>query len=175
MKIEIDDVLEKYNYLDLANDLEFDFSMGSTILLCGKNGIGKSTLLKYINKKYGDQLDIFYLPQKLIRLNNITINNLVELLRTSYRFESEPEVLFKALDCDYSGNKKFKALSGGEQQKIMIAICLSVECELLLLDEPFNNLDKKSCASVSQLLTENNTNKIVVSHIHFPADSEVKL
>lgn len=175
MLIAIEEVKAKYPYIYLDKNIEFDFSRGKIILVLGDNGVGKSTLLNYIYDTYQTQMNIFYVPQKLVILNGISIENFIVLLKQRYNFIKDPYQLMEELNLDFNSKKSIKRLSGGEKQKVMLAIGLAIDCELLLLDEPLNNLDDITCNKIEQLLNDSPGNKIVVSHKKIKASQEVEL
>lgn len=162
-------------YIKFKNDITVKMKPCSSTLIKGVNGTGKSTLLTYIYKSYQNQYRIFYLTQELIQFHNITIKGLISLIGTAYKYTDSPYEIMQFLNVEINANRKFKQLSGGEQQKLMIAIAYCCDVDLLLLDEPFNNLDQKAINLVNELIANYQVPQLIVSHIDLPTEFEVML
>ena len=131
------------------------------IAIAGETGSGKSTLLKIIagllqphsggllfeNKKIKGPNDklipghegIGYLSQHYELRNNYRVKELLDMVSTIT--DDEAEILYKICDIDYLLDRWTSELSGGEKQRISLAKVLVTSPRLLLLDEPFSNLD----------------------------------
>lgn len=159
--------------------------------ITGESGAGKSTLLKLLNKTISqDSGNIFYsnknlqsyepvelrknvslvsqeifLFQGTIFENFIEFYNLRNLKCPSY--EDISNLLhFCCLDIDI--NKNVSNLSGGEKQRVYIALFLSFKPKVLMLDEPTSALDETTSHKLLQNIIEfcksNNTELIIISH-----------
>ncbi len=146
--------------------INFTLAEGEHISVMGESGCGKSTLLKVI---YGlldvdegsifwkDQevlgpayhlvpgMDFFkYVPQHFDLMPYTTVaENISKFLSRFYPEESEIRTneLLDVIEMKAYANEKVKNLSGGQQQRVAIAKALAKEPELLLLDEPFSQID----------------------------------
>lgn len=178
-------------------DISLKVRYGEFILITGPNGAGKTTLLdtiigllkprkgtiRVLGKNIPEQVFevrkfISYVPQDFIKKPNepFLVKDVVALALASFKstlddFTEEDwtrvyEVL-RLLGIEELAYKPIGKLSGGQQQKVMIARALVRRPKLLLLDEPFSNLDRESRVFMAELFTKLNkdgTTIIMVSH-----------
>ena len=159
--IEIKDLEFSYSpKTKLLSDLNLKLEAGRIHGLLGKNGEGKSTLLKLISgldfpkkgqitvmgfdpgKRYPQMLqEIFFLPEELPQAN-LSIENYEKVYAPFYpNFNNEQFNRFlKEFEID-SKKSFMNKLSQGQKKKVMIAFGLATNTKLLLMDEPTNGLD----------------------------------
>ncbi|MBP1676917.1 MAG: transporter related protein [Bacteroidetes bacterium] len=144
----------------LLSNLSLQLEAGRIHGLLGKNGEGKSTLLKLISglvfpqagsldvmgfvpgKRYPEMLQqIFFLPEELPQLT-LSIANYEKVYAPFYPdFNSEQfDAYLKEFDVE-NKHAKINKLSHGQKKKVMIAFGLATNTKLLLMDEPTNGLD----------------------------------
>ncbi|MFW6248541.1 MAG: ribosomal protection-like ABC-F family protein, partial [Bacteroidota bacterium] len=161
---------EKYLFRNVA----FKILRSEKIVLLGRNGIGKSTLLKIMigeekadagNYQFGDKVKSAYLSQDLSKLDhNKTI---FEELNTLMPLKFDYEVRAYAGRFGFVGddtNKKIDVLSGGEKLKLSLAKLLLTKPNFLILDEPTNHLDIVSIERLQEILDEYDGAIIMVTH-----------
>lgn len=159
--------------------------------LIGPNGCGKSTLLHLLaflqptqqgSIKYFSQIAtpnntatfinrIALLPQKPYMLRGTVSDNLDLALKFQQIKKQRTEIknkVLNTLNISHLEQLQAKKLSGGEQQKVALARALISNPDVLLLDEPFNNLDHSSDFLLQQLLQEliEKQNKTVIFSTH---------
>lgn len=152
-------------------DINLSIPKGKISSIVGPNGSGKSTFLKLISQLlpcscgeicvYGKPVDCYkkkefartvsMLPQSKQSLPNVTVKELISYGRSPYKsmFQQRPSAEDDATvtwAMEISGTAKhqdrlFHALSGGEQQKVRLAMALAQKTDILLLDEPTTYLD----------------------------------
>ena len=140
----------------------------------GENGIGKTTFIKILANELKpdegeiqEKLKISYKPQ---HLNNNSEELVINLLKENSNFDSQKNkaLILEPLSLEQLYNKKINQLSGGELQRIHIALCLLKEADLYLLDEPSAYLDIEQRLQISKAIkdfTENsNISALVVDH-----------
>ncbi len=147
----------------LINKLSFRISIEDKICIIGKNGKGKSTLLKLItgdlsansgNIKINNKTEIGYFGQMNIDRLNPELS-IYEEMQISAPDISQTNVRRVCGNMMFSGtlsNKKIEVLSGGEKSRVMLGKILLKPSNILLLDEPTNHLDMDSCESLMEAI-----------------------
>ncbi len=151
---------------------------GDRIGLIGPNGAGKSTLLKLIlgdlepqagSIKRGTQLQIAYFDQLRDQLNldASAVDNLAEG-REFIEINGKSKHIFSYLsDFLFSGERArtpLRALSGGERNRVLLAKLFSKPANVLVLDEPTNDLDVETLELLEDILAEYTGTLLLVSH-----------
>jgi len=170
--IIIDGVYKKYKDNILFENLNIKFPKNKKILIKGINGSGKSVLLKMIvgySKPDKGQISVDnviigketeFLTNAGITINapefmqNLTGWENLKFLADINKKVSDDEIkkLVNLFDLEYNINKKYKTYSLGMKQKLRIIQALMENPDYLILDEPFDALDKKTQETVMQVL-----------------------
>ncbi|MBU3145812.1 Lsa family ABC-F type ribosomal protection protein [Clostridium sp. CF012] len=168
--VELENVSIFYGDTMACKDVDFSIEQGDRIALKGKNGSGKSSIIKLIcgeDMKYsgtfrkGSDLKISYVSQDTSHLKG----NL-----TDYAFDNNiDESLFKAIlrKLDFSRTqfeKDMLAFSGGQKKKVLIAKSLCEKVHLYIWDEPLNFVDIISRMQIEELLIEYSPTLLFVEH-----------
>ncbi|NOU59780.1 ABC-F family ATP-binding cassette domain-containing protein [Marinifilum caeruleilacunae] len=158
----------------VLSELEFVIERGEKLAFVGKNGEGKSTLVKVLMGeleysglcKIGHNVKIGYFAQNQAQLldENKTVFDTIDDVavgdvRTKIR-DILGAFMFRGEDVD----KKVKVLSGGERSRLAMIRLLLEPVNLLVLDEPTNHLDMKSKDVLKEALSQFEGTVIVVSH-----------
>ncbi|WP_026976433.1 ABC transporter ATP-binding protein [Flavobacterium tegetincola] len=155
-----------YDTKTVISDVSFSIEKGSNVAVIGESGCGKSTLLKLIYGLYdlnegtihwdgtpvlGPKYNLVpgvdamkYLAQDFDLMPYITVaENVGKFLSNIYPEKKKQRVqeLLEMVEMTEFANIKTKYLSGGQQQRVALARVLALEPEVLLLDEPFSNID----------------------------------
>ena len=180
----------------VLSDLNFSITKGELVYIIGKVGSGKTTLIKTINAeiplKEGSAI-VSGFPLEKIKKNQVPLlrrklgivfqdfqlltdrpvnDNLEFVLRaTGWKKKNEMEVrmgeVLEKVGLGFKGYKMPHQLSGGEQQRVVIARALLNNPELILADEPTGNLDPQASEGIIQLLTDiSNSGRAVILATH---------
>ncbi|OHD10720.1 MAG: ABC transporter ATP-binding protein [Spirochaetes bacterium GWB1_36_13] len=159
----------------LINDFTLYVGKRDRICIIGKNGKGKSTLLKLlagelepvggtVNRHPVLKVGYFGQTNKMNLDENLTV---MEEIKSSDKQCTETKARCIAGGLMFSGDtalKKIKVLSGGEKSRVMLGKILVTPCHLLFLDEPTNHLDMQSCDSLIEAVDNFDGSVIMVTH-----------
>ena len=169
-----ENVAKKYGDHTVFKNVDLTIKRGEKVAFVGKNGEGKSTLVKCImdeipydgNLKLGHNVKIGYFAQNQAQLldGEITVfdtidNVAVGDIRTKIR-----DILGAFMFGGEASDKKVKVLSGGERSRLAMIKLLLEPVNLLILDEPTNHLDMKTKDILKQAIKDFDGTVIVVSH-----------
>ena len=159
----------------LISSFGVTISAGERVCVVGKNGKGKTTLLKLLAQKLKPN-------SGQINYHPATVEGFFEQTNISSLIDSrtvEEEILYSHTDIDrqrarnicgammFSGDealKKISVLSGGEKSRVMLGKLLATPVNLLLLDEPTNHLDLESCDALLTAIDLFQGTVIMVTH-----------
>jgi ATP-binding cassette subfamily F protein 3 len=159
----------------LIDNLNLDILKKERICIIGKNGKGKSTLLKLLSGRL-NPLDGTIKPHPELKTGYFVQSDVADLNDDSTVYES---VLSSTPNClpqiaknicgsmMFGGNdmlKKISVLSGGEKSRVLLGKILAKPAHLLLLDEPTNHLDLESTESLIDAINDFNGSVLVVTH-----------
>ena len=150
----------------LFEHLDFTLEPGHTVAVCGPSGCGKSTLLSilagwerpYRGTVERDGVDrvgwVFQNPYGVPERTALDHVVFPLLARGMTRRQAEPQArdAMGLFDLAYAGERRFSDLSGGEAQRLMLARAVCSHPDMLLVDEPTAQLDRRTSHSVSRVL-----------------------
>ena len=155
--LECKHLYKEFDNKPILKDINLKIPRGKIIGLLGKNGMGKSTLIKIINdlltptsgevlingEKPGIKSKevISYLPERTYLDKEMTIRQVLKYFEEFYKnFDAQKAVkLLKDLNLDI--NKKISKMSKGMQEKLQLILVMSRNAELYVLDEPLGGVD----------------------------------
>ena len=155
----------------IFEDIEFYLYPGDKISLVGKNGCGKSSLLKTIYGEYeldtgkifkDPKVEVAYLYQDFSNIANIKVIDLVLQGINYEEYKSSADFILNNLKL--SPDLEFSSLSGGQKKRAMLARTLTLDTEILLLDEPTNHLDIESIQWLEEYIKNSSKAVITISH-----------
>nr|WP_312213067.1 ABC transporter ATP-binding protein [Clostridioides sp.] len=171
----------KEGELKVLDDINFSLKEGDVLTLVGPSGSGKSTLLNiltkllkptsgdiYINGNIGYMFQRDNLLEWRNIMDNITIGLEIQGKKNDKESLDRIEKLLKTYDLWDFRNMYPKQLSGGMKQRVALIRTLSVDPDILLLDEPFSALDYQTrlivCDDVYKIIKNENKSTILVTH-----------
>lgn len=164
----------------VLNNINFELFRGERVGIIGKNGIGKSTLLKIIVNKlkqdkgeieFGSRVKVGYYDQNHMDLT--PVNNILQEINSSLNL-TEEYLRTLAGSFLFSGEdvlKKIDKLSGGERVRVSLLKLYMQKANFLILDEPTNHLDIYSIEVLEDALEDFDGTMLIVSHNRHFLDS----
>ena len=187
--LEIINGYKKYKNLEVLNDINLKFEDGKMYAIIGANGSGKSLILKALsgynkltsgkvlqngneirkNNNYIEEAGIII--ENPVMVNEYTITENLEYLKkmSENSKDIDLEKWYKYFEIEEYKEKRFSELSLGTKQKVALIQAFMHNPKNILLDEPFNALDKKAVIKVKQLLLEEKKKGkliVIVTHIN---------
>ena len=169
-----DGVGKSYGDHNVFSNVDLTIKRGEKVAFVGKNGEGKSTLVKCImgeipfdgNLKVGHNVQIGYFAQNQAQLldGELTVFETIDnVAKGDIRLKIK-NILGSFMFCGEDVDKQVKVLSGGERSRLAMIKLLLEPVNLLILDEPTNHLDLKTKDVLKQALQDFDGTLIVVSH-----------
>ncbi len=180
---------KSYGSKKVLKDVNLTIPRGKIIGLLGKNGTGKSTLIKLINDLLtptsgqilvnGNEVGveskkvISYLPERTYLDKTMTVDKVIEYFESFYdNFDSKKaRKLLNDLDLDTS--QKLSKMSKGMQEKVQLVLVMSRKAELYILDEPLGGVDPATRDYILDTILSNfNEGASVIISTHLISDIE---
>ena len=164
------DFAVKYNNNEIFSKVSFEICDGDRVAICGKNGIGKSSILKLI---LGDEIEYSGILNKANDLKISYVEQITEKLKGSIKEFSKinklNESLFKAMlvKMGFSKDdfdKNLQSLSEGQKKKVLIAKSLSENANIYIWDEPLNYIDIITRTQIEDAILKYKPTIIFVEH-----------
>ena len=180
--IELENISKKYGGRQVLDRLNLKVGYGDKILIRGDNGCGKTTLLKIIVGQIRSYSGVIRYEKKDLR-----IASLIETPKFFVSWSAEDNLCYFLEKDELSAAQMYLSMFGlatvydrkvaeysqGMQKKLLLVLALSRDCDLFLLDEPYDSLDGASVTILNRAiesLAQNQKSILVVSHsVNFPA------
>jgi ABC-type multidrug transport system ATPase subunit len=158
MKIVAENLGKRFNREWVFRNFNYEFNSGNCYVITGPNGSGKSTLMQVLwgqmqasagSVKYGVPDSEIFKSVAIATpyMDLIEEFTLEEMIRFHFKFKTcrlAIEDVLKKSELESSRLKLISTFSSGMRQRLKLALAFFSDCELLFLDEPCTNLDKKS-------------------------------
>ena len=186
--IDCDNVSLKFGERKMLDGFSYKFTRGERIGIVGRNGVGKTTFLNLISGnlepdsgtiELGETLRIGYYSQRGISFKKgqtvlECVQDIAEVVKASDGHTvSATTFLTRFLFPPETFNKKIEILSGGEQRRLYLLTVMMRNPNMLILDEPTNDLDIMTLNVLEEHLREFKGSLIIVSHDRYFLDKTV--
>ena len=178
--LEIDSVVKSFDMHVVLTDIYLKCRTGDIIGMLGRNGTGKSTLMKILfgtlradtkfiridgkvyNQPYKTINEICYLPQDSFLPKHLSIEKTIELYLGKNQVQNflEDPILKKL------NTSKISYLSGGELRYLEIKLLLHTDCKLILPDEPFNGVSPILVGEIKKIILKMSEFKVIILTDH---------
>lgn len=186
MRLRVNNLNFSYTQKKIINNLSFSIPSGAFLSIIGKNGTGKSTLIKCILKTLKVANDMIYLDDidvnEISKFSNIGYVSqkvdfnyefpitVKEILISCYKgkvYDQYFKSVISLLDLNKLYNENINNLSGGQLQRIFIARALLTKPKLLILDEPTVGVDIENLNNLKKILIKlksENVTIVIITH-----------
>ena len=187
--LECRGLCKNYGDKEVLKDINLVIPKGKIIGLLGKNGTGKSTLIKLINdlltpskgeilvngKKVGvdSKKIISYLPERTYLDKSMTARDTIKYFCDFYDNFDEEKAIKLLNDLDLDIDVKLSKMSKGMQEKVQLVLVMSRKADLYILDEPLGGVDPATRDYIlDTILTNFNEGASVIISTHLISDVE---
>ena len=182
--LQVKNVHKSFDGKKIIDNVSFDIKKGKIVGLLGKNGSGKTTVLKMINDLLtidegeillnGQKISqktkakVSYLPERTYLESGQTVAQVFKFFETFYNdFDrSKAETLLKDLDLDI--NASLSKMSKGMKEKIQLILVMSRRADLYILDEPLGGVDPSTRDYILQTILSNfgeDSSLLITTHL----------
>ena len=190
--LEVKNLNKTFDNKEILKDVNFSIPNGKIVGLLGKNGAGKTTIIKLINdlltptsgeilvngKNIGVESKkvISYLPERTYLNKQMRVSEVIDYFSDFYdNFDAEKaKKLLKDLDLDI--NQRLTKMSKGMQEKVQLVLVMSRNADLYILDEPLGGVDPATRDYILDTILSNfNEEASVIISTHLISDIETIL
>ncbi|MFR8103729.1 MAG: ABC transporter ATP-binding protein [Clostridia bacterium] len=187
--VECKNLCKDFDNKQILKNINLTIPRGKIIGLLGKNGMGKTTLIKLINDLLtptrGEVLIngerpgvnskkiISYLPERTYLDKSMTIAQVFKFFEEFYDNFNKEKAIKLLKDLDLELDKKISQMSKGMQEKLQLILVMSREAQLYILDEPLGGVDPATRDYILDTILSNfNEGASVIISTHLIADIE---
>lgn len=189
MNLKIEHLYKNYDKKEVLKDINLDIKSGKIIGLLGKNGTGKTTLIKLINdlltstsgsiKLNGKDIGvesknkISYLPERTYLNKSMTVMEVLDYFCDFYNDFDKEKAIHLLDDLGLDINMKLQKMSKGMQEKVQLVLVMSRKADLYILDEPLGGVDPATRDYILDTILDNfNEDASLIISTHLISDIE---
>lgn len=187
--LEIKNLSKSYDNKEVLKNINLNISSGKIVGLLGKNGVGKTTLIKIINDLLvptggeilvnGNRIGvdskkvISYLPEKTYLNKQMKVSEVIDYFKDFYDDFDEIKAKKLLKDLDLNIDFKLSKMSKGMQEKVQLVLVMSRNADLYILDEPLGGVDPATRDYILDTILSNfNENASIIISTHLISDIE---
>ena len=187
--VECKNLCKIFDNKQILNDINLTIPRGKIIGLLGKNGTGKTTLIKLMNDlltpSFGSVLIngnrpgveskkiISYLPERTYLDKSMSVSQVLDFFEEFYSNFNKEKAIKLLKDLNLEKDQKISHMSKGMQEKLQLILVMSREADLYILDEPLGGVDPATRDYIlDTILTNFNEGSSVIISTHLIADIE---
>lgn len=180
---------KEFDHKKVLKDVNLTIPKGKIIGLLGKNGMGKTTLLKLINDlltptsgevlingekpNINSKKVISYLPERTYLDKSMKVSQIITFFEEFYEDFNKEKAIKLLKDLDLNVNSKVGKMSKGMQEKLQLILVMSREANLYILDEPLGGVDPATRDYILDTILSNfNEGASVIISTHIISDIE---
>ena len=187
--LEIKNLSKSFDNKTVLKDINLVIEPGKIVGLLGKNGLGKTTLIKLINDLLyptsGEILIngkcpgveskkiISYLPERTYLNKQMKVSEVISYFKDFYDNFDEKKAIKLLADLDLDINQRLSKMSKGMQEKVQLVLVMSRDADLYILDEPLGGVDPATRDYILDTILSNfSENASVIISTHLISDIE---
>ncbi len=187
--VKCNNLCKEFDNKKILKDVNLTIQKGRIIGLLGKNGMGKTTILKLINDlltptsgevlikgekpNVNSKKIISYLPERTYLDTNMKVSQILTLFEDFYEDFDKNKAISLLKDLDLDINLKVNKMSKGMQEKLQLILVMSRNAELYILDEPLGGVDPATRDYIlDTILTNFNEDSSIIISTHIISDIE---
>ena len=189
MNLKIEHLYKSYDKKEVLKDINLEIKGGKIIGLLGKNGTGKTTLIKLINdlltptsgsiklnsKEIGVESKkvISYLPERTYLNKSMNVMEVLDYFCDFYDDFDKEKAMQLLNDLNLDINMKLQKMSKGMQEKVQLVLVMSRKADLYILDEPLGGVDPATRDYILNTILSNfNEDASLIISTHLISDIE---
>ena len=187
--LEVKGISKSFGDKKVVDNVSFQIKKGKIVGLLGKNGSGKTTIIKMINdlltldsgeiSVYGKNVGvdsknmISYLPERTYLQGNEKVKDVIRIFKDFYADFDEENALRLLKDLDLDVNSSLSKMSKGMKEKVQFALVMSRKAKFYVLDEPLGGVDPSTRDYIMQTILRNfDEDSALLITTHLIADVE---
>lgn len=182
--LSVKNLSKNFDGKPIIENVSFEIERGSLVGLLGKNGSGKTTIIKLINDLLvpdsgeitvcGEPISIktkakvSYLPERTYLDSSMTVKGVFDFFETFYPDFDRKKAVRLLKDLDLEENESLSKMSKGMKEKIQLVLVMSRNAELYILDEPLGGVDPSTRDYILDTILSNlndGASMLITTHI----------